>query len=122
MAETKNISGSIRREGNLIIGEGAAGMQVYDDTMNLALTKTSKTATFVYAAIYTALTGTATYFACKFHNPYLGMVAGAISTMAVQKGTQAIDACKRYSHTLEEAVSHGWETEENLRRINWRYL
>ncbi|MEI7718414.1 MAG: hypothetical protein WCI72_00985 [archaeon] len=122
MAETKNLSGSIRREGNLIIGEGAAGMQVYDDTMNLALTKTSKTATFVKTAIYTAFAGTATYFACKFHNPYIGIAAGALSTIAVQQGKQAVDACKRYSHTLEEAVSHGWETKENLKRINWRYL
>ena len=118
METTQSLEGSIKREGNLLVGEGEAGMQMYDDTMQLAIDKTVKTGTVVRTVLSSAVTAGLAFLAYKFDNLYLAAAGGAMATIAIQQGNQAIDACKKYAHTLDEAVSHGWNSKEELKKIN----
>src|SRR3989344_3733989 len=117
MGSQANLEGIIRREGNLLVGEGEAGMQMYDDTMQLAIDKTVKTAYIVRTVLSTAATALTAWLAYKFDNLYVAAASGAMATIAVQQGKHAVEACKKYAHTLEEALSHGWNSKDNLKKI-----
>lgn len=122
MEGTQDLEGSIRREGDLLVGEGTAGMQMFDDTMLLAIDNTIKTSSIVRTVISTAVTAGIAFLAYKFDNLYIAATGGAMSTIAIQQGKQAVEACKKYAHTLDEVVSHGWNSREGLKEIDHRYL
>ncbi len=95
---------------------------MYDDTMLLAMNKTVKTGYLIRTVLSTTATAGIAFLAYKFDNLYLAAASGAIATIAIQQGSQAVDACRKYANTLEEAVSHGWNSREELKKIDYRYL
>lgn len=70
METTRNLEGLVRCEGNILVAEGKAGMQMYNDTMQLALTKTIKTRSIISTALWTAAAFVSAYLAYKFDNLY----------------------------------------------------
>ena len=122
MEGRETLEETIRQEGNLLIGESDAGMQMFDDTMKLALDKTVKTGYLARTVVSSIATAVLAGLAYKFDNIYLAATSGAIATIAVQQGIHAVDACKKYAKTLDEAISHKWGSEEQIRQINYRYL
>ncbi|MEE9525858.1 MAG: hypothetical protein V3V78_04605 [Candidatus Woesearchaeota archaeon] len=116
------LEGTIRKEGNLVIGKGEAGMQIYDDTMQLAITKSAKTGYVVRTVISASVAAALAWLACKYDNLYLAAGSGATAAITVQQGRRAVKACKKYAQTLSEVVSHGWNSKEELKKIDDRYL
>jgi hypothetical protein len=119
---TQTLEGSIKKEGALLIGDGELGMQMYDDTMQLAINKTLKTRSIVRTIVSGAGAVAMGYLAYKSNSLYCAFASGAITTIALIEGKDAVIAFKKYANTLEEAVSHGWNSREELKKINWRYL
>ncbi len=116
------MQGNVRREGNFLIGEGKAGLQMYDDTMNLALSKTIKTTSFVRTSILSLSTLVAGFGAYQLDSKTLSAVAGALGVFAIQQGISALKERKQYNEYLDEAVSHGYSTREELKKIDYRWL
>jgi len=122
MITDKTLDGKILKEGNLRIGEGEEGMRMFDDTMALALRKTAKTSYILRTAVLTIATAIVAGLAYHFDNIYAGGAAGALGTLALQQGKETLEASGYYAEALEEAISHGWATESELRKIDRRYL
>ena len=116
------MEGSIHREGNLLIGEGEAGLQMYDDTMNLALSKTIKIAYFIRTAVLSLSTLVACFGAYQWDSKTISVAAGGLGVLAIQQGISAYKSRKQYKKGLEEAISHGWNSPEQLKQIDHGYL
>jgi len=114
--------GTIRREGNILVGEGEAGMEMFDDTMKLGISKTLKQGYTARTILATGISATLGFLAYKFDNLPLAAASGSIGTVAVQQGVEMVKAWKEYAHTLEEAVSHDWNSKEDLKKIDSRYI
>jgi len=80
------MEGNVRREGRYLIGEGKAGLQIYDDTMNLALSKTIKTAYFVRTSILSLSTLVTSFGAYQLDSKALSASAGALSFLQSNRG------------------------------------
>lgn len=119
----QTIDSKIEDLGNGIkVGEGDAGLQMFVDTMRLAINKTLKTG-HTFRAITSSLISVGLgYFAFKNQSIYLAFASGAVTSYAIPQILNAIETSKTYAKTQKDAISHGHGTIEELKKINHRYL
>ena len=105
-----------------IVGEGQAGMDMFDDTMSLALAHTIKQAYLTRTMLSLFATAGVCFGANTLDSKVLAAGAGALAIIAFQQRIRAIGAKKEYNKRLDEAELHGWASRQQLETINWRYL
>lgn len=117
-----NLEGTIKKEGDLLIGTGNAGLNMFDDTMKLGITKTIKHRHLFNSTFLGLLTIGIGYLANDYDSLYLAAGAGSIATFAGIQIKEFIKTSKEYTKTLNEAVEHGWASKEELKKIDSRYI
>jgi len=122
MSQSSGLEGTIRAEGSLLVGEGDKGLQMYDDTMQLAIAKTARTGYVARTVLSTVATVVAAWAAYRFDSLPTAALGGAMAVVSIQQGRNALAACRQYASSLDEAVSHGWGSREQLKRIDSIYL
>jgi len=116
------MKGSIYREGNLVVGEGEAGLQMQEDIMKLAISRTINTTYTIKAGFLSLCTLAAGFGAYESENKALSVLAGGLGILAIQQGISAYKSRKQYRKDLDEAGSHSHLSRKELQGIDSRYL